>query len=409
MSKLKTLREKRATIYTEIDELRKTADGRDMTAEEQQRWDTLIADYEKADKVVEQEERFQEVERRQAEQTYENRSQRRHRNNETSSANDVDAEEYRSAFAEYLLNGATGISAETRSLFEKRAGITGMSGGVIVPKTLASSIEVALKSYGGMFEAGTIISTSDGGDLIMPTINDTSAKATVVAEYQQSTKRAPSFGSETLKAYTYRTPIVPVSQELLQDSAFDLESLLGSLLAESFGRGINEDLTVGNGTGKPKGIVNWATASDAAPAATAIKLDDIIDLLKSVDSAYARNGRFMFNRETLWSLVKIKDTTGRYIWQEGAKDGTPPTLFGRSYILNDDVASIGAGNASVLFGDFSKFKIRMVRNFRVIRLNELLAEYLSIGLFGFARVDGILLDAGTHPVKKLVHATASGA
>ena len=47
----------------------------------------------------------------------------------------------------------------------------------------------------------------------------------------------------------------------------------------------------------------------------------------------------------------------------------------------------------------------MVKNFRVIRLNELLAEYLSIGLFGFARVDGVLLDAGTHPVKKLVHAT----
>jgi hypothetical protein len=68
MSKLKTLCEKRATIYTEIDELRKIADGREMTAEEGQRWDTLIADYEKADKVVEQEERFQEVERRQAEQ-----------------------------------------------------------------------------------------------------------------------------------------------------------------------------------------------------------------------------------------------------------------------------------------------------------------------------------------------------
>lgn len=73
MSKLKELREKRATVYTAIDELRKSADGREMTAEEQTRWDTLLSDYEKADKVVEQEERFQEVERRQAEQTYENR------------------------------------------------------------------------------------------------------------------------------------------------------------------------------------------------------------------------------------------------------------------------------------------------------------------------------------------------
>lgn len=383
MSKLKELREKRATVYTAIDELRKATDGKEMTAEEQTRWDTLLSDYEKADKLVEQEERFQEVERRQAEQTYESRQQPQN----SQSANQPSDEEYRSAFMEYLMRGGNEITPESRSIFEKRAGITGLSGDVIVPKTLADSIEVALKAYGGMFEAGTILTTSTGGDLIMPTINDTTSKATVVAEYNQSTKKAPSFGSETLKAYTYRTPIVPVSQELLQDSNFDLETLLSGLLAESFGRGINEDLTIGNGTGKPKGLVNWATASDATPAATAIKLDDIIDLLKSVDSAYARNGRFMFNRETLWSLVKIKDTTGRYIWQEGAKDGTLPTLFGKNYILNDDVANIGAGNASVLFGDFSKYKIRMVKNFRVIRLNELLVD------------EKITLHATTHTLK----------
>lgn len=396
MSKLKSLREARASVFAQIDELRTAADGREMTSEEQQRWNDLLSDYDKADKAVEAEERFEEIERRQAEQQYAQQT--------TAPQSDPkQSDEYRSAFRSYLLRGATGIAPEHRTLFEQRAGITGLSAGVIVPQTLADSIEVALKAYGGMFEAGSILSTSKGGDLIMPTVNNTSAKATVVAEYNQSTKSAPSFGSETLKAYTYRTPIVPVSLELLQDSAFDLESLLSNLLAESFGRGINEDLTLGNGTGKPKGIVNWATASDAKPAAAAIALDDIIDLIKGVDSSYAQRGRFMFNRNTLYSLVKIKDTTGRYIWQEGAKDGTPPTLFGKSYILNDDIEDIGAGKASVLFGDLSKYKIRMVKSFRVIRLNELLAEYLSIGLFGFARVDGILLDAGTHPVHKLVH------
>ncbi len=315
-------------------------------------------------------------------------------------------EEYRSAFAEYLMRGTGGVSAEHISLFEKRAELQGLNGGVIVPKTLASTIEIALKSYGGMFEAGQIITTATGGDLIMPTINDTSAKATVVAEYSQSTNKTPSFGSEILKAYTSRTPIVPVSQELLQDSGFNLEELLGGLLAESFGRGINEDLTIGSGTSKPKGIITSATDSGTKATATGVILDNVIDLIKSVDSAYARNGKFMFNRYTLYSLIKIKDSAGRYIWQEGARDGTPATLFGKSYILNDDIPSIGAGNSSILFGDFSKYKIRMVKNFRVIRLNELLAEYLSIGLFGFARIDGVLLDAGTYPIKKLVHASA---
>lgn len=395
MGKLKTLKEKRATIYTQIDELRKAADGREMTAEEQQRWDTMLADYDKADKAVEAEERFQEVQRRQAAEQVASRDK---------SVGQQLGEEYRKAFADYLLNGAMGISPESRTIIEQRAGIAGLAGGLIIPKSLASEIEVALKAYGGMFEAGSIIPTSNGGDLILPTVNDTTSKATIVAEYDQSTRKAPSFGSVTLKAYTYRTPIIPVSQELLQDSAFNLDALLSGLLADAFGRGINEDLTTGNGTGKPTGIVTAATACATSAAAASIKLDDLIDLIKSVNSAYARNGKFMFNRNTLWELAKIKDQNGHYIWHESARDGSPATLFGKQYILNDDVADIGAGNASVLFGDFSKYKIRMVQSFRVVRLNELLAEYLSIGLFGFARVDGNLLDAGTNPVKKLVHA-----
>ena len=395
MGKLKALKEKRATIYTSIDELRQATDGREMTAEEQQRWDTMLSDYDKADKAVEAEERYVDIQRKQAEQEVAKRD---------FYIGDLLGEQYRKAFADYILNGASGISPESRATIEQRAGIAGLAGGVTIPSLLASEIEVALKTYGGMFEAGTIINTSHGGDLIMPTINDTSAKATIVSEYDQSTKRAPSFGSVTLKAYTYRTPIIPVSQTLIQDSAFNLDAVLTSLLGDSFSRGVNEQLTTGDGTGKPTGIVTAATACTTQAAATSIKLDDIIDLIKSVNSAYARNGKFMFNRNTLWELAKIKDQSGRYIWQDSARDGTPATLFGKQYILNDDMADIGAGNASVLFGDLSKYKIRMVKSFSVIRLNELLAEYLAIGLLGFARVDGMLLDAGTNPVKKLVHA-----
>ena len=395
MGKLKALKEKRASIYTSIDELRQATDGREMTAEEQQRWETMLSDYDKADKAVEAEERFMDIQRKQAEQEVSRRD---------SLLGQTVGEEYRRAFGDYLLNGASGISSESRATIEQRAGIAGLSGGLIIPKTLASEIEVALKAYGGMFEAATILNTSHGGDLILPTVNDTSAKATIVSEYDQSTKRAPSFGSVVLKAYTYRTPIIPVSQELIQDSAFDLDALLSRLLADSFSRGVNEDLTTGSGTGKPTGIVTAATACTTQAAAASIKLDDIIDLIKSVNSAYARNGKFMFNRNTLWELAKIKDQTGRYIWQDSTREGTPATLFGKQYVLNDDMADIGAGNASVLFGDLTKYNIRLVQSFRVIRLNELLAEYLSIGLFGFARVDGNLLDAGTNPVKKLVHA-----
>ena len=399
MSKLKQLKEKRASIFSQIDQLRTAADGREMTAEEQQRWDTLLADYNKVDKEVEAEERFEQIRRHQLEQAENNPA---HTPEDRSAAD----RQYEEAFRAYLLSGSQGVTPEQRTLLHERAGLQGLTAGVLIPSTLAGSIEKALKSFGGMFEAGSIITTGNGGDLILPTINDTAAKATIVAEYAQSTKRTPSFSSVTLKAFTYRTPIIPVSQELLQDSAFNLDTILSDLLVESFGRGANEHLATGTGTGQPKGLVTAATAVAQEAAATAITLDNILDLIAGVDSAYAKNGKFMFNRNTLFALAKIKDNDGRFIWQDGSRVGLPSTLFGKSYIINDDMAGIGAGNASVLFGDLSKYKIRMVKSFRIIRLNELLAEYLSVGLFGFARLDGTLLDAGTHPVLKLVHAKA---
>ena len=399
MSKLKQLKEKRASIFSQIDQLRTAADGREMTAEEQQRWDTLLADYNKVDKEVEAEERFEQIRRYQLEQAENNPA---HTPEDRSAAD----RQYEEAFRAYLLSGSQGVTPEQRTLLHERAGLQGLTAGVLIPSTLAGSIEKALKSFGGMFEAGSIITTGNGGDLILPTINDTAAKATIVAEYAQSTKRTPSFSSVTLKAFTYRTPIIPVSQELLQDSAFNLDTILSDLLVESFGRGANEHLATGTGTGQPKGLVTAATAVAQEAAATAITLDNILDLIAGVDSAYAKNGKFMFNRNTLFALAKIKDNDGRFIWQDGSRVGLPSTLFGKSYIINDDMAGIGAGNASVLFGDLSKYKIRMVKSFRIIRLNELLAEYLSVGLFGFARLDGTLLDAGTHPVLKLVHAKA---
>lgn len=402
MSKLKELKEKRSTVFSKIDEMRKAADGRDMTAEEQSKWDNLRSEYEKADQAVEREEQFLETERRQAEQQVQRHPE--------GALNDG---EYRRAYLEYLREGKSGISAEARSVLEahakqteSRAGLAGLSAGVLVPAMLADSIEKALKSYGGMFDAATIITTATGGDLVLPTVNDTSSKATIVAEFGQSPKNAPTFGSVTMKAYTYRTPIVPVSLELLQDSAFSLETVLGDLLAESFGRGANEHLTLGTGAGQPKGIVTAAVACDAKAAAAAVKVDDILDLMKSVNSAYAANGKFMLNRNTLFEIAKLKDATGRFIWQDGLSAAMPGTLMGHGYVLNDDMQNIAAGKASMLFGDLSKYRIRMVKSFNVIRLDELLAEYLAIGLFGFARLDGTLIDAGTNPVKKLVHAAS---
>lgn len=102
MSKLKTLKESRAAVFAKIDELRTATDGREMTSEEQERWNTLLGEYEQADRAVEAEERYVDIERRQAEQQYA-------RQTSGEQPDERRAEEYRTAFRDYLLRGVFDI------------------------------------------------------------------------------------------------------------------------------------------------------------------------------------------------------------------------------------------------------------------------------------------------------------
>src|SRR5690606_9269747 len=90
------------------------------------------------------------------------------------------------------------------------------------------------------------------------------------------------------------------------------------------------------------------------------------------------------------------------------RDGAPATILGHPYTINQDMASLVGAETSaddnkkiVLFGDIQKYIIRQVRNMRIVRLNERYGELDQTAFVVFFRVDGDLLDAGTHPVKFL--------
>lgn len=131
MGKLKALKEKRASAYKALEQMRQECDGREFTAEEQQRWDKMLADYDQADEAVEAEERFVDIQRKQAEERYQQVRPDNSKNEEREQA------EYRSAFNDYILNGANGISTESRAIIAQRDKLAGLSAGVLIPTELA--------------------------------------------------------------------------------------------------------------------------------------------------------------------------------------------------------------------------------------------------------------------------------
>ena len=101
-------------------------------------------------------------------------------------------------------------------------------------------------------------------------------------------------------------------------------------------------------------------------------------------------------------IAKLKDGNGQYIWQPSKQVGDPDRLLGNpvyqsEYASNTFTTGLYVG----VFGDFSKYFIREVQGIQVVRLNERFADALQVAFFGYQRVDGRIVDAGTNPIRLL--------
>ncbi len=294
---------------------------------------------------------------------------------------------------------------------ETRAALTGAqstttTGGYTVADAAMQALEVSMLAFGGMRQVATIYRTATGGPLPFPTVNDTAQKGRLLSENTSATETEMTFGQLVLDAYKYSSDYVLASVEFLQDSSIDAGAFLGKALGERIARLQNDHFTTGTGSSQPKGIVTAAGDSSVTLAGTAtVTYDNIIDIIHSVDPAYRNNGRFMFHDGALKMLKKVKiaqysgDTVGVPLWQPSLVAGQPDLIHGYPYIINQSMTTPATAVKSILFGDFSKYIIRDVRDVTLLRLDERFAELHQVAFLAFARSDGDLLDAGTDPVK----------
>lgn len=303
-----------------------------------------------------------------------------------------------------LIDLRTSLTPEMRA---QSAG-TDSEGGFTVPEGFFPQISLTQAIWGPMLDPAfaNVIDTDTGNDLPFPTSDDTSNVGALLAENAQVAEQDVTFGATTLQAYMYTSKLVRVSLQLLQDSAFSMDTLLDTLFGERLARGINAHLTTGTGSSQPNGVVTAASAGVTAASNSAITFDELINLQHTVDPAYRASQRagWMFTDQTLRDIRKLKDGDSNYIWQMGdVKTGAPATLLDAPYRVNPDMAEIGTLAVSVLYGDFGQYVVRRVRGSQMMRLNERYADYLQAGFLAFQRVDGDILQSSA--IKKLTHPT----
>lgn len=268
---------------------------------------------------------------------------------------------------------------------------TDSEGGYLVPDEFEHTLIQALEGENAVRAHAHVFNTSSGSHKIpVVTTKGTASWIDEEGAYQESDD---VFGQEHIDAHKVGT-LIKVSEELLNDSAFDLESYFRSEFARRIGNKEEEAFLVGNGTGKPTGILNATGGGQVgvtAAGAAAVTADELIDLFYSLKASYRKNAIWMLNDATIRLIRKLKDSNGQYLWQPALHEGEHDTILGKKIFTSAYMPTAVAGAKTILFGDLSYYWIGDRLGITFKRLNERYADYGQVGFLASKRVDGKLI------------------
>jgi len=300
-------------------------------------------------------------------------------------------------------------------LLEKRAyawNKTDATGGYLAPDLIADQIAEAQAYIGGMVTPGVCrwIQTSTGNKIEIPVVNDTSTKGAVVSEGGDMTDgSAVTYSVQDLVFYKITSHIATISNELVQDAAFDVVKHVTDLLFTRLYRGLNYYFTQGTSGSHPVGINTLSTKGVDGPKRS-ITNDDLLELVYSVNRSYRNGAVWMMNDTTVGAVRRLviatTDVDVRTTWQNSMQLGEPSLLNGYPVIVNPEIDDIAPYDRSIFFGDFKRYWIGEALPMKLVRLDEYYKPSDQVGLCVLGRWAGNLAAiSGDAPIKHIRHAS----
>lgn len=380
--KIQELRNKRMGLVKEARELLdlETTEKRDLTGDEVEKYERIMKDVDRLGEQIEREERLAGIEGVFGDKKTPPVDPGKQEENRDNMATD----EYRQAYWTQFRHGKQALAAEEyRAL---KAG-TDAAGGYLVPTEMERKLIDGLKEENVMRQLATVITSST--DRQIPVVAS-HGKAYWTAEEGNYTESDDAFGQKFLGAHKL-TVLMKISEELLQDSAFDLEGYTVREFTRRVGVKEEEAFISGDGEGKPKGFLADAQVGKKAAANNAIAADELIDLYHSLKRPYRTRAVWLVNDDTVKALRKLKiGATDQYLWQPGLQAGEPDRILGRPLVVAAAMPTIDTSAKPIAFGDFSYLWIADRKGFYFQRLNELYATTGHVGFRAYQRVDCVL-------------------
>lgn len=275
---------------------------------------------------------------------------------------------------------------------------TASEGGNLISGSGFMGLEQHLKDYGDMLNVATVVSTPDGNDKHLGTVDGTSVIARPVAELVEAPEEDYEFNKIPWKAHVYGFTVPNISKQLLTDVEFDFEGWLRPQIAEGHYRGWNLDFISGDGSAKPYGLLDpttGATEGHETAVSTDFSWQEVRKTIFSVDAAYRRLSGFG---------IMMHDAIYGKFWDWADDNEVPQFLISIRdsgelrfmglplYINNNMPSEVEAGEPILAVGAFSKFIVRQVHGVELTPLVETYIRKYAWGITSHSRVDARLAN-----------------
>ncbi len=307
------------------------------------------------------------------------------------------SEAWRAAYAKWMSRGGHALSADEIRALQADADIYG--GFLVAPPQFVLKLIKAMDNEVFIRAMATVYPVTKAESLGAPSLDNDPADPSWTAEIATGSEDSTmSFGKRELSPHPL-AKLIKVSEKLLRVSAMDVESLVISRLAYKNGVTAENCYLNGTGSNQPMGVFTAATVGfgistsrdvSTGNTATAFTTDGLINALYSLKAQYHPKATWIFHRDAIKMLRKLKDGEGQYIWNPDIKGGQPDMILARPYKMSEYCPNTFTASQYVgIIGDFSYYWIADALNMRIQRLNELYAATNQVGFISRMESDGM--------------------
>jgi HK97 family phage major capsid protein len=301
---------------------------------------------------------------------------------------------YRDVFNKFLERGTNALNEKEYRAMQADDDVGG--GYLKAPKQMVSELLKDVDDRAYIRQLATVYQLETAASLGVPSLDDDLDDADWTSELKTGSTDDMDFGERELNPHALAKR-VKVSNKLLRVATQDPEALVRARLAYKFGITEEKGFLTGNGAQQPLGIF---TASDDGISTsrdvsedmetTSITADGLINAKYSLKSAYQSNARWMFHRDGVKQIRKLKDGNGQYLWSPGISAAEGDMILDLPFVMSEYVPNaFTSGNYVGAVGDFSYYWIAEALDMRIQRLVELYAETNQTGYIGRMEVDGM--------------------